>query len=63
MLAAAGFTRLKRRGKGSHSLWRHPLLSVDINIAGNDSKDAKPYQEKKVREALELLKKMESELE
>ncbi len=59
ILKKAGFTQLKKRGKGSHSVWRHPLLTDDINLAGKDGNDAKPYQEKEVLDALEELKLIE----
>jgi hypothetical protein len=42
---------------GSHQVWKHPLLpGVSANLAGKDSADAKPYQEREVREALTRLR-------
>lgn len=39
-----------RPGKGSHQVWKHPLLPDDeVSLSGNDGDDAKPYQEKRVR--------------
>lgn len=52
LLKQAGFTCDPKRGKGSHSVWEHSLLSYPINLAGNDGDDAKRYQEKDVRNAL-----------
>ncbi len=50
-LRQAGFAW--RPGKGSHQLWRHPALpKTAVNLAGNDGDDAKPYQERQVRDAL-----------
>src|SRR5579871_3316453 len=41
------------RQKGSHTTWQHPLIpGILIELAGNDSDDAHPYQERDVRDAL-----------
>lgn len=48
-LSKAGFIRLRRRGKGSHSVWRHPLYPIAIVQSGKDSSDAKPYQLRKIK--------------
>jgi hypothetical protein len=41
---------------GSHEVWKHPLLpGVGANLAGKDGADARPYQEREVREALRRL--------
>ena len=50
MLQRAGF--LMRAGKGSHTVWSHTLLEDSITISGNDGDDAKPYQEKDVRQSI-----------
>jgi predicted RNA binding protein YcfA (HicA-like mRNA interferase family) len=40
-LAKAGF--YWRPGKGSHTVWKHPMLAnIEITIAGKDGDDAKP---------------------
>jgi predicted RNA binding protein YcfA (HicA-like mRNA interferase family) len=52
-LRRAGFT--EHPGKGSHTGWRHPLLRDKVTLAGSDSDDAKPYQEKQVRTILDKL--------
>lgn len=45
-----------RPGKGSHTVWTHPLLPGEsVSISGNDGRDAQPYQERKVRVILEKL--------
>ncbi len=45
------------RGKGSHSYWTHPdVPAVRVNLAGNDGDDAKDYQERDVRRALEQVR-------
>ena len=46
-LRRAGFAM--RPGKGSHTVWEHPLVPDDLTLAGHDGDDAKPYQEKDVR--------------
>ncbi|MBE9190456.1 type II toxin-antitoxin system HicA family toxin [Gloeocapsopsis crepidinum LEGE 06123] len=56
MLRKAGFICLPKRGKGSHSVWQHPLLPYNITLAGNDGDDAQRYQEKDVRNALQEVK-------
>ena len=52
ILSKAGFTLLRGRGKGSHTMWRHPLCSEDVRLSGQDGSDAKPYQEKVVEQAI-----------
>ena len=61
MLSKAGFVCLSKRGKGSHSIWRHSLLKDDVRLSGKDGKDAKPYQEKAVKEAIKEIKNKENE--
>ena len=37
--------------EGSHTKWKHPLVSsITIILSGHDGDDAKPYQEKAVRD-------------
>ncbi len=55
MLLKAGFVLLPKRGKGSHSVYRHPLLKEDVKLSGKDGNDAKRYQEKQVKLAMEEL--------
>ena len=51
-LRKAGFV-LTDRGKGSHEVWEHPeVASASVTLSGRDGADAKPYQERDVREAL-----------
>jgi predicted RNA binding protein YcfA (HicA-like mRNA interferase family) len=59
MLIKAGFVLLPKRGKGSHSIYRHPLASEDVKLSGNDGKDAKRYQEADVKRAIEEVKNNE----
>jgi len=38
---------------GSHTKWKHPLVpGTLVELAGGDSDDAKPYQERDLKEAL-----------
>jgi predicted RNA binding protein YcfA (HicA-like mRNA interferase family) len=54
-LEAAGFTN--RGGKGSHRNFVHPKVAKPITISGNPGDDAKRYQEKAVKIALEESRK------
>lgn len=56
MLRKAGF--IWRPGKGSHTVWKHPLLPKPVVISGNDGSDAQQYQEKDVDEALKKLEEL-----
>ncbi len=39
--------------EGSHTKWKHPLVPASMLIlSGHDGDDAKPYQEKAVRDLL-----------
>lgn len=60
-LSKAGFVLLPKRGKGSHSRWKHPLLPYLITLSGNDGDDAQRYQEKDVRDALYDLEQLQQE--
>jgi predicted RNA binding protein YcfA (HicA-like mRNA interferase family) len=51
MLRHSGF--VVRAGKGSHTVWSHEKIDESITISGNDGDDAKPYQEREVREFLQ----------
>jgi predicted RNA binding protein YcfA (HicA-like mRNA interferase family) len=52
ILQKAGFILLKKRGKGSHTMWEHPLLPNTLLISGKDGDDADRYQERDVQNAL-----------
>ena len=53
-LEKAGF--VNRGGKGSHRNFVHPDLTTPITISGKLNDDAKQYQEKAIRAAIEELK-------
>ncbi|WP_019506492.1 type II toxin-antitoxin system HicA family toxin [Pleurocapsa sp. PCC 7319] len=60
ILQKAGFQKLP--GKGSHTNWVHPLYSGKVTISGKDGSDAKPYQEKEIKQAIqEVSKRKENE--
>lgn len=59
MLCQSGFTEVP--GKGSHTNWVHPLYSGKITISGKDGADAKRYQEKEVKQAIEEVEGKEDE--
>jgi predicted RNA binding protein YcfA (HicA-like mRNA interferase family) len=48
-LNKAGFVLLIKRGKGSHSVWRHSLYPISVVQSGKDNSDAKPYQVKTIK--------------
>ncbi len=48
---------VNRGGKGSHRIFVHPNVSKPITISGKLGDDAKQYQERAARLALEELKK------
>ncbi len=53
-LTRAGF--MDRGGRGSHRNYRHPC-GVRVTLSGKSGADAKPYQERAVREAFEQIKR------
>jgi predicted RNA binding protein YcfA (HicA-like mRNA interferase family) len=54
LLRKHGF--VERSGKGSHSVWRHPIQSgITVVLSGKEGSDAKPYQEKEVFSAITKL--------
>ncbi|MEW6608491.1 MAG: type II toxin-antitoxin system HicA family toxin [bacterium] len=54
-LQRAGF--VDRGGKGDHRNFAHPNVTKPITISGKEGDDAKHYQEKAVRLAIEEAKK------
>ena len=46
-----------RGGKGSHRNFEHPNLQRSVTISGSLGADAQPYQERKVRQAIEDAKR------
>ena len=54
-LGKAGF--VNRGGKGSHRNFVHPRVVKPVTLSGNLGDDAKNYQEKTVRQAVEESRK------
>ena len=52
---------LRAEGKGSHTVWEHPLIPDDLTLSGQDGDDAKPYQDGDVREFIERARRVEQE--
>ena len=57
-LRRAGFEALPQRGKGSHSMWKHPAYPdiPVVTLAVQLGDDAKPYQERDVQHGLAQVK-------
>ena len=55
-LRKAGFKEIPG-GKGLHRKLVHPKFKGAVTMSGPTGDDAKPYQEKQVRRALEEIKK------
>ncbi len=54
-LDRAGFEN--RGGKGSHRNYTHPDVAKPVTLSGKPGDDAKPYQERAVRQAIEESRK------
>ena len=52
-LTEAGFYEIPG-GKGSHRKFTHNRYPGAVTLSGKSGDDAKPYQEKQVREAIEI---------
>ena len=48
--------------EGSHETWSHPEApDLRLTVSGNDGDDAKPYQERQLREQLAALRARRSQ--
>ncbi len=56
-LQAAGFTQVPGGGKGSHRKFTHVNFEGAVTISGHDGDDAKKYQEKQIKRAIEEVEK------
>ena len=52
-LQDAGFMLVPRGGKGSHRKFTHANYSGAVTVSGQDSDDAKKYQEKQIKRAID----------
>lgn len=55
-LERAGFHRVPG-GKGSHRKFRHEKFPGSVILSGGDGDDARPYQEKEIRNAISIIQK------
>jgi len=52
-LRRAGFSELSKRGKGSHSMWRHERYKdLTVELSGKDGTDARRYHEENTAAAI-----------
>lgn len=56
-LQDAGFERIAGAGKGSHRKFVHPKYLGAVTLSGKDGEDAKRYQEKQIKKAIEEVNK------
>lgn len=54
-LLAHGFAEIAGGGKGSHRKFVHERYCGAVTVSGQAGDDAKPYQEKQLRKALEAI--------
>lgn len=54
----AGFQQIKG-GEGSHRKYTHPKFPGAVTLSGGEGDDAKRYQEKQVRQAIEQVNESE----
>ena len=54
-LEKAGY--IDRGGKGDHRNFVHPKVTMPVTLSGNPGDDAKHYQEKAIRAAIEESKR------
>ena len=52
-LRSAGFQIIPGGGKGSHRKYVHPRYPGAVTISGQEGSDAKHYQERQVRKAID----------
>jgi predicted RNA binding protein YcfA (HicA-like mRNA interferase family) len=56
-LRDAGFAQVPGGGKGSHRKFTHVNYEGAVTLSGQDGEDAKKYQEKQVKRAIEEVEK------
>ena len=54
-LLANGFAEIAGGGKGSHRKFVHDRYRGALTLSGQSGDDAKPYQEKQIRKAMEAI--------
>ena len=58
-LQRAGFGQSKGGGKGAHRKGSHPKYTGAVTLSGQTGDDVKPYQEKQVARAIEVVDESE----
>jgi predicted RNA binding protein YcfA (HicA-like mRNA interferase family) len=58
-LKQAGFSQTRKAGKGSHRKFTHPKYRGAVTVSGKLGDDAKPYQEKQIKRAIEAVDETE----
>ena len=53
----AGFTIVPGGGKGVHRKFTHPSYAGAVTLSGKEGDDAKTYQERQVKRAIEEVKR------
>ena len=48
-----GFVEIKGAGRGSHRKFLHPRFQGAVTVSGRSGDDAKPYQQRQIRRAIE----------
>ncbi|MBF0458054.1 MAG: type II toxin-antitoxin system HicA family toxin [Nitrospirae bacterium] len=56
-LRDAGFYEISGAGKGSHRKFAHAYYAGAVTLTGKSGDDAKMYQEKQVKQAIEVVTK------
>ena len=56
-LKKVGFYKISEGGKGSHRKFSHARYVGAVTISGQSGDDAKPYQERQVKQAIETVQK------
>ena len=54
-LEKSGFDELKGGAKGSHRKYVHASYPGAVTLSGKSGDDAKPYQEKQIKRAIEIV--------
>ena len=54
-LRRVGFVPIKGAGKGAHRKFFHAKYPGAVTLSGHEGDDAKPYQEKQVARAIEVV--------
>lgn len=56
-LRAAGFYEIPGGGKGPHRKFTHAGYAGAVTLSGQTGDDAKPYQKRQVKQAIEQVKR------